>query len=430
MKTVHEYPVRFALALALIAVTAFAGHDIFAANLCVNPGGTSGCYKTIGAAVAAASANDTIRVSPGKYSEDVTIGKPLSLLGTNSATTIIDALGLGNGIYVDGIDNKGLRNVVISGFTIRNANYEGILVTNASFITIWRNHLYNNDKNLNPATPACPALPAFETEEGFDCGEAIHLSGVDHSTVASNQADHNAGGILLSDDTGPTHDNLITGNVAADNPFDCGITMASHVPAMLTNATKPFGVFRNTIAGNTSTRNGLGVAGAGAGVGIFAPNPGTQTYSNVVIGNRLIGNGLPGVAFHSHAPGQNLDDNVIVANYIAGNGADTQDAATPGPTGINVFGVSPITGTIISQNIIQNEAVDIAVNTGAPVDAHLNNLLGNGKGVDNIGSGTVNATENWWGCPAGPGFVGCSTVAGTGVIFTPWLTTPVSGPEG
>ena len=24
-------------------------------------------------------------------------------------------------------------------------------------------------------------------------------------------------------------------------------------------------------------------------------------------------------------------------------------------------------------------------------------------GVDNIGTGTVDATENWWGCPDGPG---------------------------
>jgi hypothetical protein len=40
--------------------------------------------------------------------------------------------------------------------------------------------------------------------------------------------ENNAGGILLSDDTGATHDNLIIGNIAQNNPFDCGITLASH----------------------------------------------------------------------------------------------------------------------------------------------------------------------------------------------------------
>src|SRR6185312_15996871 len=71
----------------------------------------------------------------------------------------------------------------------------------------------------------------------------------------------------------------------------------------------------------------------GAGVGLFAGGSGNKVYANVVIGNRLIGNGLPGVALHNHAspagaPAFNLNDNVIVGNYIARNRADTQDAAT------------------------------------------------------------------------------------------------------
>jgi len=100
--------------------------------------------------------------------------------------------------------------------------------------------------------------------------------------------------------------------------------------------------------------------------------------------------------------GQNLNNNLIADNTISGNGADTEDAKTPGPTGINVFTnahAAPITGTVIVQNIIKNEQVDIAANTGTGglVDAHLNNLLGKATGVDNLGTGTVNATVNWWG---------------------------------
>jgi hypothetical protein len=152
----------------------------------------------------------------------------------------------------------------------------------------------------------------------------------------------------------------------------------------------------------------------------------------VVINNQLKDNGLPGVAMHSHTPGQNLSDNLIVGNRISGNGADTEDAATPGPTGINVFGVSPITGTIISENVIDDEGVDIATKTPAQVNVHLNDLLGEKIGVDNLGTGTVDATENWWGCPGGPGAKECTTVSGTGVAFTPWLRQPipkVSPPE-
>jgi parallel beta-helix repeat protein len=196
----------------------------------------------------------------------------------------------------------------------------------------WENEVINNNKSLNLSNQQnpCPGLPAFETLEGFDCGEGIHLSGVDHSVVGNNTAKHNAGGILLSDDTGATYQNLIIGNLAQENPFDCGITIASHPPAKITNSISPLGVFHNTIANNDSSRNGFQVPGAGAGVGIFDSAPGTQAYGNVVINNELKDNGLPGVALHSHTPNQNLNDNVITGNRISGNGADTDDAATPG----------------------------------------------------------------------------------------------------
>jgi parallel beta-helix repeat protein len=397
-----------------------------AATLCVNPGKT-GCFTTIGAAVGAASAGDTIQIAPGTYFEDVVIGKSLSLIGANSANTIIDAKGLSNGIYIDGLDNPGLSEVVVTGFTVQNANFEGILVTNASSVTISDNRVVSNDLKLNPSPPpTCPGQPAFETNEEFDCGEGIHLSGVDHSLVDNNLMENNSGGVLLSDDTGATHDNLIIGNTARNNPFDCGITLASH--KLTVGLTASRGVDRNTISGNDSSGNGLAVEGAGAGVGLFVSGMGLETAGNVVIGNRLTGNGLPGVAFHLHSAGtgQNVNDNLIAGNYIAGNGADTEDAATPGPTGINVFAnhMAVTTGTVLVQNVIKDEQVDIAANTPGLVDAHLNNLFGTQIGVDNLGAGTVNATENWWGCSKGPGASGCTSVSGSDVVSTPFLDKP------
>jgi parallel beta-helix repeat protein len=411
--------------LCVLLLTALSSISA-ARTLCVNQGGTGGCYASISVAVAAAMDHDTIRVAQGTYAEDVVIGKSLSLTGDNPHNTVIDASSLANGVYIDGLDHPGLRSVVVTGFTIKNANFEGILVTNATDVTIWGNIITGSDKNLNPSSVTCPGIPAFETAEGFDCGEGIHLSGVNYSTVADNKVFANAGGILLSDDTGATHHILVSGNTVTLNPYDCGITLASHPPAPQTGAMAPFGVFANTIAGNKSSRNGLAV-GEGAGVGIFDSVPGAQNYGNVVIGNKLTDNGLPGVALHSHTPGQNLNNNSIIANYISGNHADTDDAATPGPTGINVFGVSPVRGTTISQNIIKDEAVDVAVNTPAAVDIHLNNLLGNKVGLANLGSGSADATENWWGCWRGPGAPGCSAISGSNVLFHPWLTRPFSG---
>jgi len=244
-----------------------------AATLCVNPTGSSGCQATIGKAVSAASPGDTIQVAAGTYKEDVTIGKPLSLIGAGSALTIIDATGLGNGIVVDGVDNPGLSNVVITGFSVENANFEGILVENSSNVTIWQNQILKNNVSLNVSESSCPGLPAaFQAGEAFDCGEGLHFSGVDHSVAIDNVIQNNAGGILLSDDTGATFDNVITRNTVSNNPFDCGITLASH---------SGMGVYSNTIANNVSMNNGNKVPGAGAGVGLFAPGPGSQTYGNV-----------------------------------------------------------------------------------------------------------------------------------------------------
>jgi hypothetical protein len=256
--------------------------------------------------------------------------------------------------------------------------------------------------------------------------------GADHSSVVRNDVEDNSGGILISDETGASRNNLISGNHVHNNPYDCGITMASHGPAtsVIPTATLSYGVMNNTIAHNDSSHNGFQVPGAGAGVGIFAPFPGTTASGNVVVDNDLHNNGLPGVTMHNHAafpspaPPVNLNDNVIVGNRISGNAMDTEDAGTSAPTGINVYSVAPITGTIISQNVFDDEGIDIAFK--APVgqlSVHFNDFDTWGIGVENLGTGTVNATDNWWHCVGGPGAKGCTTVSGPGVWFTPWLTS-------
>jgi hypothetical protein len=182
--------------------------------------------------------------------------------------------------------------------------------------------------------------------------------------------------------------------------LDCGITVPSHPRAPKFQPGAPFGIYQNTISGNESTGNGTN--GVGAGIGIFGFLPGARVSDNLITGNRIIGNGLPGVAMHGHSGLENLDNNVIMSNYIFGNGADTADAATPGPTGINVYSAGAVTGTLITQNVIKSEAVDIAVHTAALVNALQNNLNSSGIGVANLGSGSINATSNWWGARLAP----------------------------
>jgi hypothetical protein len=205
-----------------------------------------------------------------------------------------------------------------------------------------------------------------------------------------------------------------------------------------------YGVDKNTVSGNISSKNGVTVGGAGVGLFSDGNGPGKVSGNSVLL-NELTGNGIPGVSLHSHAgpafgaPADDMDGNIIVGNVISGNGADTDDTATPGTTGININsggGGSPVTGTIISGNVISGEDVDIAVNTPATLATHLNDLLGGKVGVANICAldnpsnlkictGAIDASENYWGCRKGPGSKGCSTTSGANIVAAPWLEFPV-----
>jgi parallel beta-helix repeat protein len=217
-REVHGHSVRYLIGLGLLSLCAASS---LAATLCVNPAGKNGCSSSISAAVAAASAGDTIQVAEGTYKEQVVITKSLSLVALEKGESIIDAKGWPNGIFINGMaaaPNAGVSGVLVSGFKIRNANFEGILIANASDVTIVNNHVLDNNRALDIATPACPGIPAFETNEGEDCGEGIHLMGADHSSIVRNNVEGNSGGILISDETGTSRNNLISGNFVHENP--------------------------------------------------------------------------------------------------------------------------------------------------------------------------------------------------------------------
>jgi hypothetical protein len=422
-----------------------------AATLCVNPTGSHGCYSQIQAAVNHAAPNDVIDVAAGTYKEEVVIGIPVSLIGAGANSSVIDAANLAHGIFVDGYDNPGLNDVTIAGFTVQNALFEGVLVVSASDVTIRDNHIVDNDKSsgllFTGELTGCPDQPGngiYETDETGDCGGALHLVGTANSIVSGNLITGNADGVLISDETAESRDNLLIRNIVKNNPLECGIVLASHPPSGHTSPpfAPHYGVDHNTVAENVSSGNGVKIGGAGAGM--FSDGAGQGRVSgNVIIRNQLTGNGLGGVALHTHVgpafglPSDDMSGNKIIGNFIAGNLADLFDTATPGPVGININsggGGSPVNGTVISQNVIRDEDVDIAVNTPAEVDIHLNDLRGGKISVADvcaldgaaICTGSIDATQNYWGCPAGPGGPGCATASGSDIRFAPWLKTPIS----
>ena len=317
-------------------------------------------YKTIGAAVSAATSGDTIVVCPGTYREDVMVSKTLSIVGIGRP--VIDATGQFNGVQILASGSS------IQGFTVKNAIGEGILVglqkAPVSDVTIRGNTVKHNDRG-NPTGAQIgnsnyPQCNAANNIPG-DCGEGIHLANAFDSTVVGNTVFDNSGGVLLSDDTGPTYGNVIKFNNIFRNVLDCGITLAGHVPAAFG------GVHDNTILGNRVIGNGIHGQGGGVllatGVPVTPAGPGGAVYDNLVQGNYLAGNGLGGVTLHAHAPGENLTGNTITGNVIGTNNLDPDHDFGPPfddgqTTGVVIISASSITITI-THNVIFNNAIGI-----------------------------------------------------------------------
>jgi parallel beta-helix repeat protein len=361
-RPVRTLSALFGSIVLVAAFTVLGAGTASASQSVLRVGCGHGSYRTIGAAVGAATSGATIIVCRGTYPGGVVVSKTLSIVGLGHP--VINATGDNNGIQVLA---SGTR---IQGLTVKNATGEGILVGSESTpsspvsdVTISGNTVKHNDQgNPTGAVITTSSYPQCNTVGGVpgDCGEGIHLVNTSDSTVVGNTSTGNSGGILLSDDTGPTHGNLIKSNNVYDNVLDCGITVAGHVPAAMG------GVYDNKILGNRVTGNG--VHGQGAGVLLATEVPavngaaGGAVYDNLVQGNYLAGNGLGGVTVHSHAAGENLNGNTITGNVIGTNNLDPdQDFVGFGyrffdgrTTGVIVAAVSSVTITIAHNLIFNN----------------------------------------------------------------------------
>jgi parallel beta-helix repeat protein len=363
-----------ALACVAAAGAGAATHGGAAKTLYVSPKGKksapctrSAPCKTIARAIAKARRGNTVRVARGTYREDVKVAKDIRLVGIGRP--VINATGLLNGVLITG---NGATGASVRGFAVRGATFEGILALNATRVTIADNTVTLSDRGLHAATPTGECAAAGPVPG--DCGEGLHLMAVTHSKVLGNTVFNNAGGILLTDESGPTAFNVISGNKVLNNVLDCGITLAGHNAKAVTLSTAPGpptmtglapsvgGIYNNVVSGNTA--NGNGTKGQGGGLLLAGGAPGTAVYSNTLKGNTANNNGLGGVTLHSHAPGQDLNGNVITHNVLSNDGLNGYPNGAPGDSDAGIThtvaiiiwsAVSPLSGTSISGNQISND---------------------------------------------------------------------------
>jgi parallel beta-helix repeat protein len=393
---------KAALALLAACLAAFAVVSASpagsAAQLYVSPQGVSGAagvdcssaaYSTIQAAVDAAAAGGTVIVCKGSYKEDVVISTPLKLMGQDgavihgspTANAMCDQNGFsgpGHAPCLAGITVKS-SHVRVQGLTVTGAIGEGILVTGSlagrsiGQVVIRGNRVIGNDTDGQPGIGGSP-YPTCNPhgEIPGDCGEGIHLMGVHDSIVSHNTVKGNSGGILLSDELGPTYHNKVGHNVVLSNLWDCGVTVVGHSPHALDANGNPQpsvgGVYENVIFRNRIVGNGMRDEGAGV---LFAnAMAGTASYHNLVSHNFIEGNEMAGVTMHAHpiAAGthENLSGNRVVGNTIGpnnlGGDPDAFDCAFScrshkllQTTGVLVYGAVPVTVRIAHNHINQNE---------------------------------------------------------------------------
>ena len=356
-------------------------------NTCTTSG--SPC-ATLGHALAEAVSGDTVQLEPGTYLVSHNPTGTANVVPTTksgitiqsdpgtgtAANTIVDATGVHNGIVVNA------NNTTISKISVVNADLQGILVTpptdavapaSVSHLTLTGNVVKNDDAcSKHPTSTDCPP-----PDPNDDYGEAIQLLSVIDSTVTLNQVTANFGGILMTDELGPNHDNTISHNNVSDNAKDCGITLASHnanaVATSGATAGQPqptkAGVYNNTISDNTTNGNGA------AGIIMAGGPPGTAAYGNHVTGNTANDNGLAGISVHSHAPFQDMNANVIMNNTVShdalsggvGGGPGDSDASVTKTTGILVLAAtSPVSGTVITGNHISDVAIGVWLSAATP----------------------------------------------------------------
>lgn len=178
-------------------------------------------FRTIQSAVNAAPPGATVVVCQAIYHEQVVVAKPLTLAGQLAT---IDEAGVNPGLKVH-VPHLGTvrifaavvivsSDVRFTGFRVEGAQGEGILAAglgrDITGISISHSAVVHNDLGFGFPKPKSSYFEcAAAGQIPGDCGGGIHFTAVANSTISHDVVANNSGGVLLSDDTGPTHGNLV-----------------------------------------------------------------------------------------------------------------------------------------------------------------------------------------------------------------------------
>jgi hypothetical protein len=313
--------------------------------------------------------------------------------------------------------------VEVKGSTITNFDKEGI---NAEGNTLTVNIHHNT------ITGRGPTLVGDEVQNGVDIGRDA-VATVNYNTISNLEYGPKtwwAAGILVYHYVTPTGKSATANN---NNITNCQIGI----------------MFKNA---NATAQDNIVSGGTVGLAGIHAQPNYVGTYTASFVGNTVSGitgsSAIDAETFASASPGNWATLTATISNNILTGGYGTADGIYVGGSGGSVtatisgntisgcpehginLGDACVAGATITGNTIINNAmsglyIGAAVNA-TNVSANFNNIVGNTLyGANNAGTGTLNATYNWWGSSSGP--YHATNPSGTGdavsdyVDFEPWL---------
>jgi hypothetical protein len=286
--------------------------------------------KTIGHAISLAHSGDSVKVASATYTENLTIGISLKVIGAGAATTIIDGGATNTVITV----NSG--RVTLSALTIQNGyakagggiyNAGTLIIKNTTIsenhtmYTFSGNHggggIYNQGSvaiNNSTITQNTAAIGSFRTPGG---GGIYNLGSVtiSNSTVSGNTSPI-AGGIYNQAEL------MITGSAISGNSAESGYNSGYNSEGGGIYNSGSLTLTSSTLSGNRAIESGDYGCGRASGGGILAR--GTLTINNSTLnGNYALDCGYGGNGGGIFTYGSQVTlQNSIVANSPYGGNCD------------------------------------------------------------------------------------------------------------
>ena len=400
-----------------------------------------GTYPTIQAAINAASISggDTIAVAAGSYTEQISAGKCVSIVGSGvNSTTIFAPAAMVDSTVPGGsaraiVEARANAYVTIKDLTISGpvtfsptSGTFGVFVAESATLNM-RNARVTTIQQSSGINSAQDGQGIVAGDTTFGTAGSLDLDGV---TVDGYQEN----GILVggAGSSATIANTTVTGTGPTSLIAQSGIQIYGGASGAISTST----INDNLYSLNSGAATGILTADAGAvsvtgssfsgnSYAIYQYNSALPLTPSTFSTTACTFTNNPGAGIvYSAAASPTITNNFITGSNIgiAGFVADNQTSTVTGNSITNATGANSVA-------IFFNDFSSSVNTTLATINANFNRLSSNGTGglvgLQNDSASSVNAENNWWGCNAGPGAAGCDIVVVTspGIADSdPWLT--------